>query len=203
MKKSRWLTQNEALRIGFVVKKNEKGRNNARYNLDEAQWEALKDFRSTENLVESKTATPSYKEKFVLSAWNMQEGKMMCIDAYCEKYSLPRKDITSYKLVSHTGTPFYNIVFKENLESSSIDFDIEEIVKKHIKPIKTKNVKVFNCTNDFDSLTYTDVHVGMETNADNNSMYAVKWNKEEIIKTAHLMVEKTLVQQSSTIIYID
>ena len=39
---------------------------------------------------------------------------MMDIDQYCEHYMLPRKDIKKYKLVSHTGTPFYNIEFKDN-----------------------------------------------------------------------------------------
>jgi hypothetical protein len=49
---------------------------------------------------------------------------MMNIDQYCEHYKLPRKDISSYKLVSHTGTPFYNIVFKKNQEDAEgIDLD--------------------------------------------------------------------------------
>ena len=79
----------------------------------------------------SSTSSNDYKnkEKFVLSAWNKATGQMMDIDKYCEHYSLPRKDITSYKLVSHTGTPFFNIVFKEN---TNVDDSLSEDVIKEM-----------------------------------------------------------------------
>ena len=68
-----------------------------------------------------------------MSAWS-SEGKMMEIDEYCKTYNLPRKDITSYKLVSHTGTPFYNIVFKENVVDVAKDeIDFDAIISKHIE----------------------------------------------------------------------
>lgn len=81
---------------------------------------------------------------FVLSAWN-DKGYMMDIDQYCDHYKLPRKDISRYKLVSHTGTPFFNIEFKDKLEESSADWNqIKSILKREIKqtykPIKVKSI---------------------------------------------------------------
>ena len=67
---------------------------------------------------------------FVLSAWN-DDGYMMDIDQYCEHYMLPRKDIKKYKLVSHTGTPFYNIEFKDNEIKSNRPFDIYRCACRH------------------------------------------------------------------------
>jgi hypothetical protein len=58
----------------------------------------------------------------------------MSIDEYCEHYKLPRTDISSYKLVSHTGTPFYNIVFKENVLDNDIDFSkIKSVLESEIQ----------------------------------------------------------------------
>lgn len=156
--------------------------------------------------VKSKTSTGDYKEKFVLSAWNNQSGKMMDIDSYCDYYSLPRKDITSYKLVSHTGTPYYNIVFKENISKEVEAFDFDLILSKHTKnviPISITYVDNKNHTKDFDTLTYTDVHIGMDTDSTNNSMYAVLWNREEVIKAADHMVDVTIMERESDTLIID
>jgi hypothetical protein len=82
---------------------------------------------AVKNEVKSETKPNDYKNKskFVLSAWNQETGMMMDIDIYCKYYNLPRKDISSYKLVSHTGTPYYNIVFKENVGiESEVDLDV-------------------------------------------------------------------------------
>lgn len=83
--------------------------------------------KSVENKNSSKTSANDYKPKkpFVLSAWN-SKGYMMEIDEYCKHYGLKREDVSSWKLVSHTGTPFYNIVFKERFEDNS-GIDIEAI----------------------------------------------------------------------------
>jgi len=80
---------------------------------------------------------------FVLSAWNEDTGKMMDIEEYCAHYRLPRKDVKSYKLVSHTGTPFYNILFKEHDEDLEVDFETirdildGEMVKAHVYQVKS------------------------------------------------------------------
>tara|TARA_R110001606_G_scaffold127073_1_gene261106 strand:- start:2493 stop:3758 length:1266 start_codon:yes stop_codon:yes gene_type:complete len=62
--------------------------------------------------VESKTSPNDYGTPFVLSAWD-DDGTIMDIDRYCQHHGLPREDITSYKLIAHTKTPFWNVVFRE------------------------------------------------------------------------------------------
>ena len=157
-----------------------------------------------DNKIVSDTSTNDYATKgfVVLSAWNKVTDKMMDIDTYCEHYNLPREDITSYKLVSHTGVPYYNIVFKENISEKVYDFDIDSIVSKHIKPLPKYNKDSVN-NNDFDVLTYTDLHVGMDTNKDGNSMYPVKWNREAVMLTADAMVESLVSTKSSPVLIID
>lgn len=98
----------------------------------------LDEFKGGSNSVgnSSNTSANDYKPKksFVLSAWS-EEGHMMEIDEYCTHYTLPREDISSYKLISHTGTPYYNIVFKERIGGvDSIDFEaIRAVLNREIK----------------------------------------------------------------------
>ena len=157
---------------------------------------------------ESKTSKSREKQvtekEFVLSAWN-DEGYMMDIDQYCEHYQLPRADVKEYKLVSHTGTPYYNIRFKEVAESEVMSFDLEAIIKKHIKPVEVDSVYVpiIKEENDFDTLTYTDVHIGMDTNPDNKAMYSVEWNRETTLASCDRMIKATIDNQKSSTLVID
>lgn len=206
MKHKKGLKKHQAEALGLEARPNYKGKNYAQYMITLEEWESVRYLRegvSLDNNTKSSTKSNNYKKaKFVLSAWNTKSGLMMDIDGYCEHYNLPRKDITSYKLVSHTGTPYYNIVFKETITEDLGEFDFNEIIEKHIKPVKVKEYPKAK-QNDFDCLTYTDVHVGMETNPDKNSMYPVKWNREEILKTAQEMVKETIKNKKSKCLVVD
>jgi len=191
-KKQIWLKKDEAERLGLNPKKNYKNRLNAKYYVTPEQ---LQEFKST-------TKTNDYQQKFVLSAWCSERGEMLNIDSYCIKYNLPRKDITSYKLVSHTGTPFYNIVFKENIEEQVVEFDIEGLVKKYIKqtPLKAQPKRT---EKDFDVLTYSDIHIGMNTNPELKSMYATEWNADEVMVLAEDIIKTTLLNRESDLLVVD
>lgn len=206
MSNYRCLREHQARFLGLKIKPNYKGRNYAEYKVTDEQYEQVRGMSENQlsNINTSDTKPNDYnnKPKFVMSAWNPDTGQNMTIDKYCEYYNLPRKDITSWKFISHTGTPHYNIVFKENVESQVIDFDIEEIIKKHIKPAQFKEYPKAK-KNDFDVTTITDVHVGMETNPDNNSMYPVLWNREEIIKSALEVVKQTIMEKQSKLLVVD
>ena len=198
------LNNSEAIHLGFAVKKSDGGNRNPRYYLTEDDFIKLKKFRDVKVEVKSKSKSNEYKPKkeFVLSAWS-KSGQMMEIDEYCQTYNLPRKDITSYKLVSHTGTPFYNIVFKENvIEVAKDEIDFDAIISKHINPVEVEVSKNYN-QSDFDVLTYSDVHIGMDTNSKGNSMYATEWNAEEVIKASNLIVERVIQNQQSDILIVD
>lgn len=197
------LTNPEAIHFGFALKPKRKD-GNARYFLSDQEFQELKDLRGVKVEVKSKSKSNEYKPKkeFVLSAWS-KEGKMMEIDEYCKVYNLPRKDITSYKLVSHTGTPFYNIVFKENIvEVAKDEIDLDSIISKYINPVSV-NVEKQHNQSDFDVLTYSDVHIGMDTNSKGNSMYATKWNAEEVIKASDEIVRNLVQEQKSDLLIVD
>ena len=137
---------------------------------------------------------------FVLSAWN-DDGYMMDIDQYCEHYMLPRKDIKKYKLVSHTGTPFYNIEFKDNEIVDDVDVlkSIESLIHKipKIKLVQKPKSKVT------DRLIYTDVHVGMDASRKGLAQYAFDWNKEELFKRTRHMANVAVKNKTSNTIYVD
>lgn len=197
MKIRKRLTPKEALELGLEVKPTDKGRTTARYTIKESQYKLLK---GTDSVVKPIKETP-----FDLSAWT-KEGKIMNIDEFCLVHNLNRGDISNWRLCTHTKVPTYNITFKENKEiddnSFSPDF-IEELVKKHINPIKLREPIKRHFTSTFDRLIFTDVHIGMTTNKDGYALYGSKWDEEELMNRLSVLVSETIVNKSSTELYID
>ena len=190
------LTKEQAETLGLKVK-TKQGEGNPRYSVTSKQFNSLG--VTTEKKKEPLKTT---EKPFVLSAWN-DGGYMMCIDEYCTHYKLPRKDISSYKLVSHTGTPFYNIQFKQNTIEEEIDYTfIDSIVKKHIKEVEIK-IPEANNTGTFDRLIFTDVHIGMTTNKDGFALYPTEWNEEELNNRLAKMVGFVLNNKQSDTLVID
>ena len=119
-----------ALKLGFEVTKSKK------YRLTPEQWEQMQKLREKEDVVnsnETKSKSNTYKKKDVLSAYS-DEGKLMNIDEYCVHYNLPKEHIKDYKLVTHTGIPFYNIVFKDQEDVKEFDFDLILAKYDNFKP---------------------------------------------------------------------
>jgi len=122
----RRLPDDIAKKLGLEVKKGERPGVNRNYYLNKERQELYEKLMG-KPVSEKKPRDMSLP--FVLSAWN-SKGHMMDIDEYCEFYSLPRQDIKSYKLVSHTGTPFYNILFKEIVDDSKSTIKDYESIKQ-------------------------------------------------------------------------
>lgn len=157
---------------------------------------------SPDVIVKNETKPNDYKKPFVLSAWS-DKGYMMSIDQYCEHYKLPRKDITSYKLVSHTGTPFYNIVFKENVLEKEIDYSFfEEVVRKNVSRISKDSVNFID-TPYFDKLVYTDVHIGMTPNESGYALYGSDWDEKELNKRLEKTINYVLSNKKGNMLLID
>ena len=155
MKQRLRLSESEALHLGFTPKQSKSG--NPKYILNKKQVKELAKLRVNEidNLVKDTiTETNQYNHKFILSA--LKDNNIMDIDEYCNFYGLPRNDVNSYKLVTHTGTPFYNIAFKEN--EIFDDFDYIGELKKLLKDYK-KNYKTYNKGKE-GVITITDLHFG-------------------------------------------
>lgn len=72
---------------------------------------------------ESITETNQYSKIPRLSALKPDNG-LMTIDEYCLFYSIPREQVKSFKLVSHTSIPYYNIA------SVNVDEGVEELLTK-------------------------------------------------------------------------
>lgn len=79
------------------------------------------------------TETNQYKKKGdkpLLTAFN-DDGELMDIDEYCKYYKLNKDKIRSWKLVSHTGVPFYNIAFYETvIEPMVTEEEFKELISK-------------------------------------------------------------------------
>jgi hypothetical protein len=162
-----------------------------RPRLTDAEVKVIEDFR------QGKLTTD---KPFVLSAWN-DDGYMMDIDKYCEHYQLPRHDIKSYKLVSHTGTPYYNILFKDNEIIEDVDL-LSSISNLLINVPKVKLIKRPN-SKLTDRLIYTDVHVGMDASRKDLAQYAMDWNKDELFKRVNIMISEVVANKTSNTIIVD
>lgn len=134
-------------------------------------------------------------------------NKLMNIGEYCEHYGLDVNKIRSYKLISHSGIPFYNIVFHEEESAAIIDIEahLEDIIKTYIKPIVVDKKYKEDLTSDvFDRLVYTDVHIGMDVNGkDGDPMYDGVWDKNEVLRRLDKMISHVCKYQKSDTLYID
>lgn len=163
-------------------------------------------FRSGEISLPGSTKSKDEPKPFVLSAWNYTTGKMMDIEEYCDHYNLPKDDILEYKLVTHTGTPYYNTRFKEakSFESSLDEDFIASVIEKHVKPVKIDfKIPSFFSDEWFDRVVYTDFHNGMDTNKDGIAMYATPWNFEEQKRRIETMAEEVLRHQTGRVLRVD
>jgi len=60
----------------------------------------------------------------------------MTIQEYCDYHGIPSNQARTYKLVTHTGTPFYNIA-SNVLEPDVKDLDLTSFLKS-VKPYKVE-----------------------------------------------------------------
>ena len=107
----------------------------------------------------TKSGSVDSDKPFVLSAWH-DNGYMMNIEEYCRHYKLPHQDVRQYKLVSHTGTPFFNILFKENVVDSSHDCEtVKAILEKELTKTYKYTTSSFNLDKE-SVLKWADLHFG-------------------------------------------
>lgn len=132
-------------------------------------------------------------------------GQLMPIEEYCTFYGLDISKIRSYKLISHTGQPFYNVVFYTTEELATIDIDkhLEEIIPKYITPIKSETKKLDYVSDEwFDRLVFSDTHIAMDVNGNGDPLYEGKWDKEELFRRLDLMIQHTKTYQKSKLLVI-
>jgi hypothetical protein len=151
----------------------------------------------------TETITNDYKPKTKIFTAVASDGKIMNIETYCKFWGLDFDKVRSFKLVSHTGTPFYNIAFYETEIEKNSQIDFANIFKNFVKEKKVLEIpKEFNIS-EFDRLVFTDVHVGMDVNKDGYSLYSGNWNEEEINNRLILMLKSVRVNSKSNKLIIN
>lgn len=115
------------------------------------------------------------------------DGKMLSIDSYCEKYGLDREMVKSWKLVSHTGTPYLNIAFYESFTDSGIsDEDFKKIISEGLSKISKTDLVVDNSrTSGTGVVKIADLHVGsLVENLIRTKDFSVDILRTKLIKAA-------------------
>lgn len=136
------LKPHEAEHIGRDVRPHTKD-GYPKYRLSQDEYKQIEKLREG---ITSKPHTETSEEQkpFVLSAWKTTGG-LMNIQEYCKFYSLPYDDVKSYKLVSHTGVPFYNIQFTEKVATNNLDTDfIKNVLRATLEMGYNPKVKPVN-----------------------------------------------------------
>ena len=109
--------------------------------------------------VRSESNSNEYMDKPNVMSAIGDDGRPMDIDVYCEHYGLDRAMISSFKLVSHTGIPYYNIVFREQNEDATADFsEVFKKIKKSLKGFK-RGTRLPNVGRT-GVVTISDIHMG-------------------------------------------
>ena len=195
MKLIKRLFPNEAAKLGFVVKKNDPLRSKARYSVSEEQWEAIQIKRITPNKRKFvKTIEKFDKNGLTVSTVEKLQSKPIDIP---ENFELIK--VSTSKTTGQQWTQYAAKTVTEEVK----DFDFEAIIKKHIHPVKQAATSILKGKKDFDRLVLSDVHIGMETDKYDNSMYAIKWNKEEVLKDAKRIILATVTEKESDLLIID
>lgn len=135
-----------------------------------------------------------------------EDGKLMNIETYCTYYGLDVNKIRSYKLISHSGIPFFNVVFNTANEEIILDIDkhLDESVQKYINPVVSiARGDIIVNEEWFDRLVYTDVHINMNVNGkDGDALYEGKWDEEEVLKRLDLMIQHVKTFKKSNVLVI-
>lgn len=100
-------------------------------------------------------------ERVVFTALD-ENNKLMNIESYCSYYGLDYDKVKSYKLISHSGTPFYNIVFfEESFEPKITNEELKELILEGLLSVE-RNIKESNTSNNsrVGVVKIADLHLG-------------------------------------------
>jgi hypothetical protein len=154
-------------------------------------------FNATETELTA-TETKGYKPKKQFFTAVASDGKIMNIETYCKFWGLDFEKVRSFKLVTHTGIPFYNIAFYESdADKQNNEIDFTNIFKDKIEPVFISPTYVIDLPAVFDRAVYTDTHVGMDVNKDGYSLYAGEWNEKELFKSLDVFVNQVIKNKKS------
>ena len=88
------------------------------------------------------------------------DGQLMNIEDYCKHYGLDVNKIRSYKLISHSGIPFYNVVFYEEVvEPAVTEQELKELILRGFEGVKYNPVYK-ETKNKIGVVKIADLHLG-------------------------------------------
>jgi len=186
----------EAKQLGIKLKTSEIG--NPKYSLTTEQYNQLIIIRGLGKRKFVETIKKFDKDGNVTSTTEKLQSKPIDVPEGFEIVKISTSNTTGQQWVQ-----FKPKIEEEIKESINYDF-INEIVKKHIKPIEVELKKVDNYNNSFDRLVYTDTHIGMTPNENGFSLYGGKWDEDELfnrLQETCLFVEQN--SKSDTLIIDD
>jgi len=203
------ITKSEAARL-YAAKKNIEFTDTVRRKVADIINKGAVDLDLENETVTESNQYSNDKEKKLIEGFSAidNDGSLMSIERYCEYYGLNPSKIRSYKLISHTGVPYFNIVFYSTDGEVVVDLSekLDDIVSKYITPFTSfASPCVDNFADDwFDRLVYTDTHINMNVNGkDNTPLYRGKWDKEEVLKRLDIMTGHVIKYQKSKVLIIN
>ena len=144
------------------------------------------------------------------------EGKMMNIETYCEHYGLDYSKVKSFKLISHSGTPFYNIVFFEDSDTVNKFEEFSKKLLEEISVLKSRKIERVKTEENIDGhllvVDPCDIHIGklcdsFEVGEEYNNQIAVDRVKKGvqgiIDKSKGFSIDKILFIGGNDILHID
>lgn len=192
----KYLTDKEATALGLSInKKLSRNKSKAQYRISDEVFEEIERQRARPN-----------KRKFVETIKKLDK-KGEIVSSVEKLQAKPIEVPDNFEVIKvstskTTGQQWVQYAAKKEEEEIK-DFDYEAIIKKHIKRLDRLVVPVIDRAADFDRLVITDVHIGMETNKYDNSMYAVKWDRKEVLKDCTRICEETIKERQSNFIVVD
>jgi hypothetical protein len=112
------------------------------------------------NTVSSVTKTTQYTQEVSMSAIK-RDGSIMSIEEYCNAYGIPFEQARTYKLVTHTGTPYYNIASNVLEQQSYVnEQELKDLIEDGLKEIKLTLKTNATGSNKVGVVKIADLHLG-------------------------------------------
>lgn len=113
---------------------------------------------TTENI--TYTDTNQYEADTQLSA-RKSDGTLMNIEDYCSFYGIPFEQARTYKLVTHTGTPYYNIASNVLSQESYVsEQELKDLIKEGLDNVKLTLKTNATGSNSVGVVKLADLHLG-------------------------------------------
>jgi hypothetical protein len=90
-----------------------------------------------------------------------KDGVLMDIDEYCAHYGIPRSHARTYKLVTHTGTPYYNIASNVIEEATYVsEYELKHLIEEGLKSVTLRPNAVLKNKGKTGVVKIADLHLG-------------------------------------------